>query len=418
MRIAIVNWNSQPVGGVGSYLRLVIPALGERGHDVAFWHEQGNPPDGNPFALPSASPSWSVQQIGQTLALKELAAWRPDVIANHGLLDPSLETRTLAVAPAVLHLHGYYGTCISGAKTFKFPTTTPCSRRFGWPCLAEYYPRRCGGWSPITMLREFRRQSQRLALLCRYKALLVYSAHLQREFARHGLRTTCIGPPIEPAAASRDRTDHRIGFECRLLFVGRMDPLKGGRHLLDALPHVALAIGRPIHMTFAGDGPSRRAWEADAATVMARVPRLRVEFTGWLDRGRIGRLMQLADLLVVPSVWPEPFGLVGLEAARARLPVAAFAVGGIRDWLRPGVNGSLAPGDPPTPRGLAAAIVACVKDEETHARLREGAGRVAAETTFDNHVDALMRVLDDVAGGSVDESRTDMSHAHRPTAAR
>ena len=74
-------------------------------------------------------------------------------------------------------------------------------------------------------------------------------------------------------------------------------------------------------------------------------------------------------MLVVPSLWPEPFGLVGLEAARHRLPVAAFAVGGIPDWLRPGVNGYLAPGDPPTPGGLADAIIACLKDPETHARL-------------------------------------------------
>ena len=61
--------------------------------------------------------------------------------------------------------------------------------------------------------------------------------------------------------------------------------------------------------------------------------------------------MASADLLVVPSLWPEPFGLVGLEGARSRLPAAAFAVGGIPDWLRSGVNGYLAPGDPPTPAG-------------------------------------------------------------------
>jgi glycosyltransferase involved in cell wall biosynthesis len=414
MRIAIVNWTSRPVGGVGSYLRLVIPALGERGHDVAFWHEQGNRPNGDPFALASGSPSWSVEQRGPASALNELRAWRPDVLVTHGLLDPALETRTLAIAPAVLHLHGYHGTCISGTKTFTRPTTTPCSRTFGWPCLVQYYPRHCGGWSPITMVREFRRQSQRLELLSRYKALLVYSAHLQREFARHGLQTACIGPPIEPpAATSRDRDERSIGTGCRLLFVGRMDPLKGGGYLVDALPHVAAALSRPIHVTFAGDGPSRRAWEAKAAGVVARAPHLRVKFTGWLDRDGIGGLMQRADLLVVPSVWPEPLGLVGFEAARAHLPVAAFAVGGIPDWLHPGVNGFLAPADPPTPRGLAAAIIACVKDVGTHARLREGAGAVAAASTFDHHMDALMRVLEKSAGIPCSHEMAEVAHVQR-----
>src|SRR2546423_8225430 len=39
------------------------------------------------------------------------------------------------VAPAVFFAHAYYGTCISGAKTFKRPTVTPCDRRFGPKCL-------------------------------------------------------------------------------------------------------------------------------------------------------------------------------------------------------------------------------------------------------------------------------------------
>jgi glycosyltransferase involved in cell wall biosynthesis len=182
-----------------------------------------------------------------------------------------------------------------------------------------------------------------------------------------------------------------------LLFVGRMDRLKGGDYLLEALPHVVAVLNRSIHVTFAGDGPLRSSWQAGASAVMTRDRRIRIEFTGWLRRDRIDALLADADLLVVPSLWPEPYGLVGLEAARVRVPVAAFAVGGIRDWLRPGVNGYLAPADPPTPSGLASAIVLCLQDPLVHARLREGAGRVADEFTFENHMDAVMQVLEQAA---------------------
>lgn len=396
MRIAIVNWTSRPVGGVGSYLRMVIPALARRGHDLALWHESGSPPDGDPFALPTGSLSWSVEQIGLSRALAELDAWKPDVFVCHGLIDPAVEAATLEIAPGVFQVHGYQGTCISGAKTFKYPTPTPCSRRFGWPCLVNYYPRHCGGWSPITMVREFHRGARHLELLSGYKALLVYSPHMQREFARHGLEATCIEPPGE-SAAELERIDRGTDRSCRLLFVGRMDRLKGGGYLLDALPLVVAALDRPVEVILAGDGPERKSWQAAAEKLAGCERRVGIAFTGWLDRVRIDELMRRADLLVVPSVWPEPFGLVGLEAARAALPVAAFAVGGIPDWLRPGVNGQLAPGDPPTVKGLAEAIVACVKNDDTHARLCAGAGRIAAEFDLDVHLDKLTRVLHDTA---------------------
>ena len=110
MRIAILNANSRPAGGVGSYLRIVMPALTRRGHDIAFWHELGEPPAGDPFSLPTGSPSWSVEQMGVDRALSGLHEWQP--ICSHGLLDrKSGETR---LAPRCLLAHGYYGTCISG----------------------------------------------------------------------------------------------------------------------------------------------------------------------------------------------------------------------------------------------------------------------------------------------------------------
>ena len=49
----------------------------------------------------------------------------------------------------------------------------------------------------------------------------------------------------------------------------------------------------------------------------------------------------------MPSLWPEPFGLVGIEALAAGRPVVASATGGIGDWLEDGVGGLMVPpGDP------------------------------------------------------------------------
>ena len=137
-----------------------------------------------------------------------------------------------------------------------------------------------------------------------------------------------------------------------------------------------------------------------AQAACQREPRVQVRFTGWLPRNGIDALFSQSDLLVLPSLWPEPLALVGLEAARHRLPVAAFAVGGISDWLTSGHNGFLAPGDPPTVDGLVRAIVACLKDAATHARLRDGAAVLSADFAFEKHIELLLRAFDDATRSS------------------
>ena len=85
--------------------------------------------------------------------------------------------------------------------------------------------------------------------------------------------------------------------------------------------------------------------------------------------------------------------MVGLEAARFGVPSAAFAAGGIPDWLEDGRNGCLAPANPPTPEGLAQAIVRCVADPLEYRQLREGARAAAARHTSDTHLPPLLDVF-------------------------
>jgi glycosyltransferase involved in cell wall biosynthesis len=156
-----------------------------------------------------------------------------------------------------------------------------------------------------------------------------------------------------------------------------MTRLKGGELLLDAIPLVERLLGRPIEVFFAGDGPQRAVWEARKTKAI---------FTGWISQHALRGLN--ASLLVMPSVWPEPFGLSALELG---MPAAAFRVGGIPEWLRDGVNGHLA--DSLDAGSLARAIHACLENEAHFHDLQNGAFQVAKEFSMERHLNALLPIF-------------------------
>jgi glycosyltransferase involved in cell wall biosynthesis len=80
---------------------------------------------------------------------------------------------------------------------------------------------------------------------------------------------------------------------------------------------------------------------------------------------------------VAPSLWPEPFGLVALEAAAAGKPIVASNMGGLRDIIVDGETGLVVPAE--DKRALAAAMQRLVGDEELRARLGKAAQRRAGE---------------------------------------
>lgn len=407
------------MGGVETYLNTIIPELSRAGHELAFWSEVDLPLERAEIELPAGASAWCVAEMGAELALSALRDWRPDLIYSHKLDDPDLEKQLIGFAPSVFFAHDYNGTCISGTKTFQFPVVQPCSRRFGWQCLAHYFPHRCGGLSPITMFKLYDLQRRRLENLHRYNAIVTHSDHMLAELIKHGLSPQraynfpyYVQPafmndddrvasfsPVSALIAQSEKTASAVparepSSELHLLFSGRMEYLKGGHVFIDALPQVASRLNQGLRVTFAGDGRERHALERRAAAV--RNQQWEIEFPGWVDRSRIEALLQNCDLLVVPSLWPEPFGLVGPEAGQYGVPVAAFDVGGIHDWLVSGVNGYLASGSPPTAAGLAEAIIACLRDPEIHARLRAGAVEVSRQFNIKNHLTALLEVFTDV----------------------
>jgi glycosyltransferase involved in cell wall biosynthesis len=393
MRIACVNHHRQIVGGTETYLCGIIPGLQRRGHEVSLWHEARVAAGAAAIPLSAGMKVCCLADTGVQAAIERLRKWQPDVIFCHGLQIGEWEASLPAISPVVHFAHNYYGTCISGHKTRMFPVACPCDRRFGSACLLQYLPRRCGGLNPITMVHEYRAQSRRLDALRLCSAIVTASSHMREEYLKHGLSADKVFQIALFSEPSVQDLTPRAAEPYRLLFCGRMIASKGGGYLLEALPAVQAALGRPVQVTFAGDGPKRRIWETRGKALQRRHEGLEIHFTGWIPQDAVRKLATEHDLLVIPSIWPEPFGLVGLEM---ELPSAAFDVGGIKDWLDDGVNGHLAAGNPPTSAGLADAILRCLADRRHHASLRRGAREAATRFSLHRHVSALLPVLESV----------------------
>jgi glycosyltransferase involved in cell wall biosynthesis len=90
-------------------------------------------------------------------------------------------------------------------------------------------------------------------------------------------------------------------------------------------------------------------------------------------------LLRRASIVAMPSRWPEPSGIIGLEAMAHGRPVVAFATGGIPEWLVHGETGLLAP--PLDVPALAGAIAALLGDEANAKRMGE-MGRARARRLF------------------------------------
>lgn len=114
----------------------------------------------------------------------------------------------------------------------------------------------------------------------------------------------------------------------KVLFVGRLDRQKG----YDLLIEAARKVESQVHLRMIGS--------AVVGSEKAADPPANVEMLGWQGREAIEAQLDLADVAIIPSRW-EGFGLVALEAMRARKPVIAFAIGALPEIVEDGVTGFL-----------------------------------------------------------------------------
>lgn len=174
----------------------------------------------------------------------------------------------------------------------------------------------------------------------------------------------------------------------RIMFVGRLDAVKGVPLLVDAMAR--LRESHPeARLQIVGDGPHRPALEAQVAEQGLQD---RVEFLGYRPQEEVATLLETADMLVLPS-FAEGVPVVLMEAMASRLPVIASQVAGVGELVQEGVSGyMIPPGDLYT---LVARMDRLLSDPELCARMgAAGREKVEAEFDIDHEAEKLKRLFD------------------------
>ncbi len=197
---------------------------------------------------------------------------------------------------------------------------------------------------------------------------------------------------LSPDEISRIRQELKIPSNARVvLSPSNLRPEKGVDDLLLAAKQV-LANRPETYFVVAGDGPMAGKLHQMAEDLAIKA---QVRFTG--TRSDLQRLMNLADIVVIPSTWQEPAGLVTIEAMGCERAVVATRVGGIPEYLGTGPTGILV--DPHAPEQIAQAILKLL-DSPADMKSIASAGheRVKSQFSMERWINETLRIYDEYLG--------------------
>lgn len=138
---------------------------------------------------------------------------------------------------------------------------------------------------------------------------------------------------------SKENARHHLGFGNGkiILFVGRIDPLKGIDKLISAVPYLRNIQGLRLVIIGGGEHSQR---EIEQLRKLVRNLNIQdsITFVGLIKHGELPYFYSAADACVIPSYY-ESFGLVALESLACGTPVVATNVGNFRSIIRQGETG-------------------------------------------------------------------------------
>ena len=190
-----------------------------------------------------------------------------------------------------------------------------------------------------------------------------------------------------------------------ILFVGRIEPLKGLDTLIKAVACLRVKdLPEPVHLAVVGGDPDAAPEEMTAE--MSRIQKMcdeltvgkMVAFLGKRGQDTLPYYYSAAEVVVMPSHY-ESFGMVALEAMACGTPVIASQVGGLAYLVQDGVTGYHVPDGDDT--ALCGKLSALLGDISLRSRLGQNAAEYARNYAWEKIAAQILGVYNDVINVTV-----------------
>jgi len=288
---------------------------------------------------------------------KELIDLDIDLVNIHNLFYPDVVRFLLNRIPVIKSVHSPVMVCPGRDKFWRF-SEKPCTIPYGLHCFYHIYKEGCANRHPKRVKSQWQYvqfEAKEAAFL--YKKIVVMSDYMKNGLLECDIPETQIllnpyfTPIVEPTNSSENS-------EKRLLFIGRLVSSKGPHIMIEALEEL-LKNNSDIFLDIVGDGLMR----GDFETLVKKLGLSeKVIFHGWKSQSEIDQFIRNSYLVLFPSVYPEAFGIVGIEAMMRNKAVVAFDVGGVSTWLKDGENGFLVPNK--DKKGFSEKVKILIEDDE------------------------------------------------------
>ncbi|MGB3082596.1 MAG: glycosyltransferase family 4 protein [Candidatus Omnitrophota bacterium] len=386
MKILFANRYINELGGIEQYIEDVASRLKEKGHHtgIVHWDESKGAPHFNEAHRISAIWDNELDIDGKTLdrldeVLKEFS---PDIVYLHAVENKKVIDYFAGKARTVRYVHGYK-TIDPDGKMLLYNPIEESSYPLSPACFLRAFTRRCMPRSPIKGIKAYMRARGSLEATKRLDDIIVASDRMKRMLVKNGVEEGKI--TILPYFVSYQPTEDAAFDKNRILFAGRIVEAKG----LDMLLEVLSLVKEDFILDVAGTGPAEEACRKKAKDLGLLG---KVRFLGWVEHEEVADLYRKCAFLALPSIWPEPFGICGIEAAFFGKPAVAFNVGGISDWLIDGETGFLA--EPYRKEEMAEKISNLLNDPEKAREMgKKAKARAVQKYNPDLHLEKLLRIF-------------------------